>query len=88
MDAHVFWYRIIARPLAWCYLKIAFDHRVVGRDKLKKLGGDGFFLYGNHTNPVADAFIPSMVAYPRDVYVIVHACTWKNNTAPRGFTFA
>ena len=70
--AHVFWYRIIARPLAWCYLKIAFGHRVVGRDKLKKLGGDGFFLYGNHTNPVADAFIPSMVAYPKDVYVIVH----------------
>ena len=70
--AHIFWYRIIARPLAWLYLKIEFHHRIVGRDKLKLVKKGGFFMYGNHTNPVADALIPSMVAYPKDVFVIVH----------------
>ena len=70
--AHVFWYRILARPLAWVYLKVAYRHKIVNKQALKKEKGHGFFLYGNHTHPVADAFMPSMVSYPVDTYVIVH----------------
>ena len=70
--AHVFWYRILARPLAWVYLKVAYRHKIVNKQALKKEKGHGFFLYGNHTHPVADAFMPSMVSYPMDTYVIVH----------------
>lgn len=70
--AHIFWYRVIARPLAWCYLKLVFHHKIVGRDKLKEVAKNGFFMYANHTNAGADALIPSMVAYPKDVFVIVH----------------
>ena len=29
-------------------------------------------MYGNHTNAVADALIPTMVSHPADTYVIVH----------------
>lgn len=70
--AHIFWYRILARPLAWVYLKVAYCHKIVNKKALKKEKGHGFFLYGNHTHPVADAFMPSMVSYPVDTYVIVH----------------
>ena len=36
--AHVFWYRIIAIPLAKCYMKLHFHHRIEGREALKKAG--------------------------------------------------
>lgn len=69
---HVVWYRIIVRPLAFVFLKLKFRHKVVNLESLQKAGSKGFFLYGNHTNAVADAFIPTRVCYPRDAYVIVH----------------
>ena len=67
---HFFWYRVVATPVAWLYTKLVFGHRVVGREKLKGL--DGFFLYGNHTQDIADAFIPSMLIFPKEAYVVVH----------------
>lgn len=69
---HIIWYRILARPLAYAYLKLWYGHRIEDKDVLDKAKGQGFFLYGNHTNAVADALIPSMVGYPADTYVIVH----------------
>jgi 1-acyl-sn-glycerol-3-phosphate acyltransferase len=67
-----FWYKVIARPLAWLYLKIRYHHKIVGKELLKKVGQNGYYLYANHTSTDADPFIPSMVAFPKDVYVIVH----------------
>lgn len=68
---HFFWYRIIATPLAFLYLKIKFHHKTVGREKLKACGS-GYFLYGNHTQDVGDALIPSMLTFPSDAYAVVH----------------
>ncbi|MBR1815075.1 MAG: hypothetical protein IJ763_00065 [Lachnospiraceae bacterium] len=69
-------YGVIARPIAFLYLKILYGHRIINRnvikDTVRKSREKGFFLYGNHTNPGADALIPSMVAMPRYVSVIVH----------------
>lgn len=70
--AHVFWYRCLIRPLARLYMKLVWHHRIVNREVLRSVAGEGFFLYGNHTHPIADAFMPSMVCYPADAYVIVH----------------
>lgn len=70
--AHFFWYKVLIRPFAQIFMKIGFGHKVVNRHLLKKMKGHGFFLYGNHTNPVPDAFIPSLVCFPADTYVIVH----------------
>lgn len=70
---HAFWYRIIATPLAFCYLKLHFGHRIVGKRILREAGGDGYFLYGNHTHNLADALVPTMIAAPKDACVIVHA---------------
>ena len=66
-----FLYRVIATPLSWLFLKIKFKHKIVGRQKIKKFKG-AYFMYGNHTSAAADPFIPSMVAFPKAVHVIVH----------------
>lgn len=68
---HILWYKIIARPLAYVFLKIHFRHKIIGKEKISQKDG-GYFLYGNHTNAMADALIPSMISYPKDMYVIVH----------------
>ncbi|MBR1931393.1 MAG: hypothetical protein IJ833_08000 [Lachnospiraceae bacterium] len=62
----------IGRPLANLFLKWKFHHRIVNKECLKQVKGTGFFLYGNHTNDIADALIPSMIAKPCGVYVLVH----------------
>ena len=69
----VFWYHILAKPLAYLFLKIKFRHKIVNKECLKQAKGSGFFLYGNHTNAIADALIPTMIGHPVGVYVIVHA---------------
>ncbi len=68
----LFFYNLLAKPLAFCFLKLKFGHKIVNRDCLKRSKKEGYFLYGNHTNDIADALIPSMLTFPKDVYVIVH----------------
>ena len=58
---HFICYNLIAKPVAWCFLKIKYRHKIVGREKIKALKGQGYFLYGNHTNAGADALIPTML---------------------------
>jgi len=66
------WYHIIAKPLAFLFLKIKYRHRIVNKECLRKVKKTGFFLYGNHTNAIADALIPTMICHPMGVHVIVH----------------
>lgn len=69
---HFFWYRVVATPIAFLYTKVVFHHKVVGKNIFKKYKDTGYFLYGNHTQDIGDAFIPSMLNFPKDNYVIVH----------------
>lgn len=69
---HILAYRILATSFAFCFLKIRFHHKIVNRQVLKAAKGQGFFLYGNHTQAMADPFVPSMVCFPRAAYVVVH----------------
>ena len=50
-------YRCIATPLVLIYLRLAFGIRIKNRRAARKIKG-GYFLYGNHTQNIADAFIP------------------------------
>ncbi|MBE6667369.1 MAG: hypothetical protein E7607_03555 [Ruminococcaceae bacterium] len=70
---HFFWYRIVANPIAFLYTKISFHHKIVNKKILKPYRKTGYFMYGNHTQDIADACIPSMINNPKDTYVIVHA---------------
>ncbi|MBQ9098511.1 MAG: hypothetical protein IJY50_03685 [Clostridia bacterium] len=65
-----FWYGIVAPLPAFLYRKFKFHHKIVGREKLKAHKKDAIFLFGNHTQPIGDAVIPSFIRYP--AYVIVH----------------
>lgn len=69
---HFFWYRMVATPIAYLYTKIVFHHRIVGSRALRPYRHTGYFLYGNHTQDIGDAFIPNMLNIPKDNYVIVH----------------
>ncbi len=68
-----FWLRMVATPIAYTWIRLKFRHKMVGREKLKAVDKkQGYFLYGNHTQPTADALIPTMLAGARETYVIVH----------------
>ena len=41
---HIFWYRILATPLAFCYLKIYFHHKIVNKKVLKEAKGKPYLL--------------------------------------------
>ena len=62
-------YRIIARPLTYIYIKIAYHHKFVNKGALKSVGGQGFFLYGNHTLYAGDAFIPNHMTMKKNYIV-------------------
>lgn len=63
-------YRGIATPIALLHNKLLLGERIVGRGMLPREGG--YFLFLNHTETVGDAFTPSLAAFPRRVYVVVH----------------
>lgn len=69
---HFFWYRIVATPIAFFYMKFTFHHKVEGRGKLKAFKNTGYFMYGNHTQDIGDACVPSLLNFPKDDYLIVH----------------
>lgn len=54
----------------WCRL---FLHlRIRGRKTLRTADTSrGAFIFGNHTQPVGDVFIPALAAMPRRIYTIV-----------------
>ena len=83
---HIFWYRIVATPIAVCYVRFKFRHKVVGRKAFKQCKKQGYFLYGNHTQDIGDAFMPSLTNFPRTCYVIVHpnnvSMPWLGRVTP------
>ena len=77
---NVFWrilefftYRIIATPIVWAIGKIGFGLRIKNRKVLRGLKGTGYYLYGNHTQNMMDAYTPSLVSFPKHAHIIVGA---------------
>ena len=69
---HFFWYRIVATPIAYAYTKLAFGHRIKNKSLLRPYARTGYFIYGNHTQDIADAFIPNLLCVRQTTSVIVH----------------
>ncbi|MBR6046203.1 MAG: hypothetical protein IKP47_11265 [Ruminococcus sp.] len=69
-----FWYRIVATPIAFLYVKLVFGQKTKGTRVFEKskVKGKGYFMYGNHTQDIADAFIPTIINFPQTDYIIVH----------------
>lgn len=57
------------------YCKCFLHMKVKGRKKLKGIQG-GFFIYGNHTQPVGDVFIPALCVLPKRIYTVVSTANY------------
>lgn len=64
--------QILSIPIKVCYAKIKFRFKVIGKEKYKKYRKSGFFVYGNHTQPIGDTFFISQSMYPKRNYMIVN----------------
>lgn len=67
-------YRMVMTPFLFLYCKLVFGLRIENRKALRALPG-GYFLYGNHTNTLVDAFIPTLLSFPRRANIITSADT-------------
>ena len=62
---------ILSMPIKTLFLKIKFRMIYIGKEKLREYKNGGYFIYGNHTQPFADTFIPSIANYPKRNFFIV-----------------
>ena len=63
-------YRLIATPIVWLLCKAVCGLRIKNRGVIRQLRGSGFFLYGNHTHGMADAFTPTLISFPHRAHII------------------
>lgn len=63
---------VLSMPIKLLYQKCKFHLKYVGKEKLKTCKHQGYFIYGNHTQPFADTFIPSVANYPHRNFFIVN----------------
>jgi len=68
--AAFFVYRVFATPVVWLLCKAVCGLRIRNRKVVQKLKGKGFFMYGNHTNGMADAFTPTLCAFPHRAHIV------------------
>lgn len=60
----------IAYIFGFFYCKFALHVKVENRDVLKKHRKQGYFLYGNHTQPIGDVFMPTRLCKSKRIFVI------------------
>ena len=63
---------VLSMPVKYLYAKLKFHVQYIGREKLKSCKNSGYFIYGNHTQPFADTFLPSLANYPKRNFFIVN----------------
>ena len=74
------WQRIVAKyllrpvalPIAELYPRLVFGLRIAHSERLAPYCDSAYFVYGNHTQAIADAFIPSILSCKKETLVIVH----------------
>lgn len=69
--SHIF-QNILSMPIKVIDSKLKFNHKFVGKEKLKKHKKDGYFIYANHTQAFEDTFIPSLANFPKRNFLIVN----------------
>lgn len=60
----------LAYVISLFYCKFILHVKIKNRKVLKKYQKQGYFLYGNHTQPIGDVFIPTHVCKSKRIYVI------------------
>ncbi len=67
--------RTLAAGFGWIYSRLFLHVKVVGKEKLKNFSG-GYFVYGNHTQPMGDVFTPLTIFSPYRFYAIAGQANW------------
>ena len=62
--SHILYYWFV-KPLAYLILKIRFGYKIKNKRALKECKNKGYFIYGNHTNYLPDAFVPNVIRHNR-----------------------
>lgn len=65
-----FLYRIIALPIGFLYSKIKFGYKVINASILRKYKNQGYFLYINHTQTLADVTWPTLLSFPKKAFIV------------------
>lgn len=65
-------YRIIATPLVTVFMKVAYGLKIKNRKVLRECKNQGYFLYGNHTSILSDAYAPTIISFIRKAFIIVN----------------
>ena len=58
-----------AKIFAYGYAKLGLHLKIVNRKVIKNIKNSGYFIYGNHSNPLSDVFTPAIVS-DRRIYTI------------------
>lgn len=65
-------YYIIAFPLVYLIQKIYSHQKFINRKAFKKAKADGYFIYGNHTQLLNDAYVGALATFPKKCFIITH----------------
>lgn len=60
----------LARIYAFFYVRLLRRIKIKNKELLKQCKNTGMFLYGNHTQPVGDVFIPVYICGRKRIYTI------------------
>ncbi len=65
-------YRMLATPAAYIYTKIRFREKFIGKRALRAYKKQGYIIVANHTQPIADAFSPNVLTFPKQNSLIIN----------------
>lgn len=65
-----------AKAFAFGYTYGIKHVKIVGSEKLKALDQQSCFIYGNHTQPINDVFMPFLLGKARQFYAIAAPANW------------
>lgn len=65
----------LALVIGFVYCRLFLHMKIIGRKSLKSVK-TGFFMYGNHTQPFGDVFIPALCAFPKRIYTVVSSANY------------
>ncbi|RMC26008.1 MULTISPECIES: 1-acyl-sn-glycerol-3-phosphate acyltransferase [unclassified Lactobacillus] len=68
--------RPTASIISLIYTKLIMDIRIAGANKLHTVAQQGYFIYGNHTQPFGDVILPLSIIPARKYYAIGSQANW------------
>ena len=70
-----FLYYIVAFPIIFVMNKVMYLISYKNKKCLRKVKHKGYFIYGNHTNALLDAYNPAIISFPKKAHILVSVDT-------------